>query len=347
MNTSGVPGTWVQAERQLGYESRLVTLYRDRRNYFEDICLNLPFIDFGGTRWLKRRVSAPDKLRVDNRVRVPETIPPIWRPHGVLERWLVRLRDRLWLPRVLRAISEYGLDRYDFYQLDGGLDFTRQPLFIPRMKERGAAVICCYTGSDLRTRGVIPQIDRLADVNVTVEFDHLILHPRIHHVFFPFDASRFVPQKRQAGGPLRIGHAPTRWAAKGSDLIVPIMNRLAATHNIEPVLIQNMPYQRAIELKAQCDIFIDQIGDLGYGINALEAIAMDIPTCTCLAAGFALKYPDHPFIEVGAANLQEQLILLIEDPERRQRIARSGRPWLERYHDPLRNVRQIHQLLMR
>ena len=47
---------------------------------------------------------------------------------GVAEKWLVRLRDRLWLPRVLRAIQEHGLDDFDIYQLDGGLDFTREPL---------------------------------------------------------------------------------------------------------------------------------------------------------------------------------------------------------------------------
>ncbi|MDZ7316306.1 MAG: hypothetical protein ONB24_09315, partial [candidate division KSB1 bacterium] len=49
-NTSGVPGQLVLAERKLGYDSRLVTLFRDPRNYFQDICLDLPFIDLPAVR---------------------------------------------------------------------------------------------------------------------------------------------------------------------------------------------------------------------------------------------------------------------------------------------------------
>ncbi len=346
MNTSGVPGTLVQAERRLGHESRLVTLYRDRRRYFEDICLELPFIDFRGTRWIKRKVSSPARVQVDNRLRVPTTIPPTWQPHTLYEKWLVQWRDRLWWPRIKRAIRQYRLDSFDIYQLDGGLDFTRIPRFIPAMKQAGRQIICCYTGSDLRTRGVIPEIDRLADLNVTVEFDHLLLHPNIHHVFFPFDVERFAyhPPSTPKGA-FRIGHAPTHWAAKGSEQIMEVLQQLKQTHGIDIVLIQNLPYDEAIALKASCDLFVDQIGDLGYGINALEAVAMGIPTCTCLAQGFAERYPDHPFVEVQADTLKKALIDLMEDPHRRQRLSRTGRAWVEKHHDAVRVAQRIHRLL--
>lgn len=345
MNTSGVPGELVQAERRLGFDSHLVTLYHDRRGYFEDICLNLPFIDFRGTRWIKRRVSAPEKLHVDNRLRIPATIPLVWQPHTLLEKWLVRLRDRLWWPKIQQAIHSHKLDQFDVYQLDGGLDFTREPHFILAMKRLGRKILCCYTGSDLRTRGVIAAIEALSDLNVTVEFDHLQLHPQIHHVFFPFDATRFSYKAPSRGNDrLKIGHAPTHWAAKGSDLIVPMLNRLAATQDIEIMLIQNLPYQKAIALKATCDIFIDQIGDLGYGINALEALVMGIPTCTCLAPGFAEKFPDHPFVKVQINNLEENLLHLIRDFDYRHRLSRYGRSWVEKHHDALQVVQHIHRL---
>jgi hypothetical protein len=344
-NTSGVPGQFVQSERQLDYDSRLVTLFADPRNYFHDICLDLPFIDFTPVRWVKRLVSHPQKLRVVNVAPKPEHIPIVWRPHTFAERLLVQARDAWWKPRIKRAIRRYALDDFDVYQLDGGLDLFRSASFITEMKRRRKKVICCYTGSDLRTRGVIEAIDAVADVNVTVEFDHLRLHPNIHHVFFPFDANRFSQHEHHDNNrPVRIGHAPTNRAAKGSDIIIPILQHMATAHPVEVVLIEGMPYQRALEVKQSCDIFVDQIGDLGYGINSLEALAMGIPVCSCLAAGFADRYPDNPFVDVQAENLQAELIPLIEQPELRRQKGEQGRQWVKASHDAVSVVRKIHQL---
>lgn len=344
MNTSGVPGQLVLAERQLGYDSRLVTLYRDRRNYFEDICLNLPFIDFAGTKYLKKWISAPQKLNVDNVLRIPAKIPLVWHPHSFLEYFFVRLRDRLWRLKIEKAIRQFKLDQFDVYQLDGGLDLYRYPDFIPRMKERGAKLICCFTGSDLRTRGVILTIDRMSDLSVTVEFDHLKLHPNIHHVFFPFDATPFLSVKRSSHHQIRIGHAPTHWKAKGSDVIVPVLRQLEKEFKSEMVLIENLPYSQAIDIKKTCDIFVDQIGDLGYGINSLEALSMGIPTCSCLAPDFAEAYPDHPFIEVNEKNLFEQLSHLIENPRLCHEKGEQGRAWVQKHHDARQVARTIHRL---
>ena len=344
MNTSGVPGQFVLAERKLGFHSRLITLFRDKRSYFEDICLDLPFIDFTITRMVKKLVSSPDKLVVDSTLRIPDKIPPQWQPHSVLEQMLVALRDRLWKPKIERAIRQYGLDQYDVYQLDGGLDFYRFPRFIPQMKKRGKKIICCYTGSDLRTRGVIPQIDALADVTVSVEFDHLKLHPRIHHVFFPFDASAFEPKQQTKSDKLFIGHAPTNWQAKGSHIIVPVLERLAKEYPVEVVLIENMPYAEALKAKQNLDIFVDQIGDLGYGINSLEALAMAIPTCSCLAPGFEEAYPDHPFVVIDENNIYDKLVQLIVNSDLRFELGRKGRAWVLAHHSAVESVRRIHKL---
>ena len=340
MNISGVPGQFVHAQRRLGFDSRLVTLFRDKRGYYEDICLDLPFIDSASTRWLKQWVSNPGKLHVDNISRVPEKIPIVWSPHSASERLFVRLRDLIWTPRIEWAIRRYELDKFDVIQLDGGLGLYRSGKFVQKLDKK---IICCYTGSDLRTRGVIKALDEKAVVNVTVEFDHLRLHPDIHHVFFPFDVKPF-PRRHPAGTILRIGHAPTNRAAKGSDIIIPVLERLKREEGIEIDLIENLPYREAIERKRRCDVFVDQIGDLGYGINALEALAMEIPCCSCLAAGFARIYPDHPFIQTDGADLYDTLKDLIHRPEVIREKGIEGREWVQKYHDPLSVVRRIHEL---
>ncbi|MBC7186762.1 MAG: glycosyltransferase [Calditrichaeota bacterium] len=343
-NTSDVPMTLVRAERAMGHYSRLVTLARDPRAFEEDICLELPFLDWWGTRLAKRLVADPRRLRVDNVARIPEHVPLTWRPRGPAEACLVRLRERLWAPAIRRAIRDHDLTNFDVYQLDGGLEFTRDGGFVAARKREGKRVICCYTGSDLRTRGVIPAIDRIADLTVSVEFDHLRLHPSIHHVFFPFEVERFQPVRERRPGPLRIGHAPTSRKAKGSDIIIPVIASLAAEYGVEMVLIENLPYKEAIRRKADCDIFVDQLGDLGYGINSLEALAMGIPVCSCLAPGFAERYPDHPFVVVDATNLREQLVRLITSPGLRQQLGTAGRRWVKEHHDSRQVAARIHQL---
>lgn len=344
-NTSGVPITLVHAERALGFESRLITLGRDPRGYEEDRCLNLPFLDFAGTRWAKKLFSHPARLQVTNRYKIPTQIPPTWTPHSIMEKWLVQFREMVWQKKITRAMAEIDFWNFDLYQLDGGLEFYRDGRVVGELKKRGKPIICLYTGSDLRTRGVIPEIDRAADLNVTLEFDHLALHPRLQHVFFPLDLKHLplTPPRQQTR--LVIGHAPTNRVAKGSDVIISVVQNLAKEIPIDFELIEGLPHREALQRKARCDIFIDQLGELGYGINAIEALALGVCTCTALEAGFVRQHPDHPFVKVCAANLREQLIRICHLPQERQRLRNYGRRWVEKMHDARQVVKKIHELL--
>lgn len=344
-NTSGVPITLVRAERELGFDSRLITLGRDPRGYEEDICLDLPFLDFAGTRWAKKFFSHPDRLRVTNRQKTPTQLPPTWTPHSSMENWLVKLRETIWRKKIATVMATVDFWNFDLYQLEGGLEFYRNGRVVRELKSRGKPIICLYTGSDLRTRGVIPEIDQNADLNATLEFDHLALHPRLQHVFFPLDIRRFTPAPPRPEHRLVIGHAPTNRVAKGSAIIIAVVQSLMNDFPIDFELIEGLSYPEALHRKAQCDIFIDQIGELGYGLNAIEALALGICTCTALAAGFAEKYPDHPFVEVNAGNLREQLARLCRHPAERTKRRHEGREWVEKMHDARKVVRRIHELL--
>lgn len=343
-NTANVPYMFVRAEQQLGHDSRLITLAKNPFGLPEDICLNLPFLKTPGLKRMKGFVSPAERLRVDNIHRIPKVVPKKWRAKGWPERKLIQLREKLWRPAIRKALLEVDIGNVEVIQLDGGLEFYRDGRVVKGLKEAGKKIICCYTGSDLRVRGVIPEIDEISDLNVTVEFDHLLFHPNITHVFFPFDSSSFKKVKTNNAGKLRIGHAPTNRLAKGSDRIIAELKRLQTYHNIEIVLIENLPYEEAVQLKATCDLFVDQIGDLGYGINSLEAFAMGIPVASSLARDFSLHYPDHPFIEVSAQTLASQLKPLLGNPELRKKLGEKGRRWVKKYHDPVKVVKKIHKL---
>lgn len=340
-NIANVPMTFILAERKSGHESRLITFSKNPRGFPEDICLNLPFVNFNGLTFFKRLIGGKSRIEVTYIKPELTSLPPTWQPNK-MERLFIKFREMLWKPIIKKAYQQYQLDQFDVIELDGGIGFFRDGSDIIRLKQLGKKIICCYTGSDLRVRGIIPQINSVSDLNVTVEYDHLKLHPNIRHIFFPFDVQKFKPLPYRDDEPLRIGHAPTNRAAKGSDMIIPIVKQLEQNFPVKLILIENLPYQEALKRKAECHIFIDQIGDLGYGINSLESLAMGIPTCSCLAPGFDEQYPDHPFIVIDSKNLKSRLISLIEDKELRINKARQGREWVKKYHDPIKVVKKIH-----
>lgn len=343
-NTSGVPIALVQAECRLGHDSRLVTLGRDWRNYEEDFCLELPFLNFWGTRLAKQAFSDPNKLRVTNRQKKLQSIPLYWRPNGLMEKILIRLRERIWEKKVFNFFRESDFWNFDVYQLDGGLEFYRDGRIVRQLKSAGKKILCCYTGSDLRTRGVMPEIDALCDSNVTFEFDHLKLHPNIHHVFFPFDVTAYDTRPEPHSEIIKIGHAPTNREAKGSARIIAVINELRNEHAIELVLIENLPHKESLQRKSDCHIFVDQLGDLGYGLNGLEALAMGIPTCSCLAPGFTEHYGNHPFVAIDEESLKGKLVELVLDKKMRKKLGRRGREWVKKHHDARKIVQEIHHI---
>jgi hypothetical protein len=342
-NTAGVPLELVRAEQTLGFDSRLVTLSRSRQKFEEDICLDLPLLDHWSIRLAKKLFSPQSRMDVSHEVTIPAQIPRIWKPNRP-ENILIKFREKYWQNRINSAIKKYHLLDFDIYQLDGGLEFYRDARIIRKLKALGKKIVCCYTGSDLRVRGVIPEIDALSDCNVSVEFDHQFLHPNLTHVPFPINPDRFQRMNKSEAGKLKITHAPTNRKAKGSDIIIPIVQQLEKEYPIELLLIENLPYREAIAIKAQSDIFIDQIGDLGYGISGIEALCMGIPTCSCVAPGFEKVYPDHPFILIDKHNLRTQLIQLIENKAYRDSKADEGYEWVKRVHHSQAVVQKIHHL---
>ncbi len=343
-NTAGVPISFVKAERKLGYHSRLITLGKDSRNYEEDVCLELPLLNSWLTRFSKQFFTHPEKLSITNQSKMVNNIPLYWQPYGLPEKILVKMREWMWIRKVNALIKEIDFWNFDVYQLDGGLEFFRGGQTIKKLKASKKKIICCYTGSDLRTRGVMRQIDTLSDLNVTLEFDHIKLHPNIKHVFFPFDTSGYQFRPEPPEKTIKIGHAPTNRLAKGSDRIIAVINALKSEYSVELVLIENLPHEQAIRMKSECHIFVDQIGDLGYGINSLESLAMGIPTCSCLAPGFGEKYPEHPFNVIDSCTIKDCLIELINNKALRQKKGMEGRDWVKTNHDKEKVVQTIFKL---
>jgi hypothetical protein len=343
-NWVGTASTFVKYHNKLGNYSRMVTLSRCRTGFDEDICLNLPMMSGGRFDMALKRVmslahaNAPKSMDVSG-VRQ-------WKPRSRLEAFLFTLRDTMAAPKIYGAIERYDLLSFDIYHLESGTEFFRDARILKKLKAMGKRIVCYYLGTDLRDRGVIPEIDRLSDLNITTEFDHLKLRPGMRFSFLPFEVGTYAPRQTE-NKRLRICHAPRNRLFKGTARIIQVCREMERKYDVEFVLIEGRPHKEAIEIKQTCDIAIDiivDIGGTGYGVNSLETLSMGIPTLTSFTPEFEAFLPDHPFIIVNPESLPERLEQVILDRDLRRRKAAEGRQFVEKYHGAEKVVRSIYAI---
>ena len=344
-NFARVPSTLVEAERKCGHESYLMTLYPSANLFHdEDICLHLPFVAKNYINHLKTLLnlkrSKASNVRLD-----PRNGIPVWRPSNRLSSILYHIRDRLWEPKIRKVLDSIHIETFDLLFLDGGMGFLRNGRIVQELKKKyGIKIGILYCGSDLRTRGMISLIDQLADYRFTVEFDHTLFYPDLKFIFFPYKLTTFPlppPKKRSV---IRIGHSPTNRPIKGTDIILQNLYRLKKYFSIEIVLIENMAYEKALSLKKSCDLFIDNVGQLGYGISGLEALAMGIPTAVELLPDFEKILGQHPFIKISKETFSQALIPFLKSEKLRKSVGEKGREWVKVNHDPVKISQSILEL---
>lgn len=170
----------------------------------------------------------------------------------------------------------------------------------------------------------------------------------------PYDLDWLRDRYRRphGSGRIRIGHAPTNYAAKNTSAIMKALDVVARKHPIEVDLIEQARWKVCLSRKGLCDIFIDQI-TLGYGNNAVEAWAMGIPVVSGFAepadrAAFVeqtgIDGDAMPFHEATAVNLVARIEQLVVDAELRAEVGRRGRAYAEAFHDERAIVERLKVL---
>lgn len=352
LNVAGVPYLMTDMQRRFGIEATLITLHQSTLTFPEDICLNLPLPRNKIAQWWRvRKYRAQDLVERSEAVSAARV--PIHTSKNVFEEAFFRYDDRRRERAVEEAIERYSLDRFDVIHYDGGMDFFRDSRTAKRWKKAGKKIVCHYMGSDLRVRGVVPEMNALSDLNLTNESDHLLLHSDIHYIYIPFDTSPYSAVAHRTGR-LKIVHAPTNRSMKGTAFILPVIEAVKRVRDIEFVLIENTPHENVLRLKQSCDIAIEQVGNLGgtgYGRNSLETLAMGIPTITEMTPDYVAWLPENPFVLATRDTLLDVLLNVIDHPELRAELGSKGRNWVNKYHsyesvhDRLEQLYREHHIL--
>lgn len=163
--------------------------------------------------------------------------------------------------------------------------------------------------------------------------------PNAHWCPVAVDLPRWDTERtvRRPGSPLRVAHAPSVAAFKGTHLIMPTLEKLQREGVIEFTLIQGVPSADMPATFAQADVLIDQFRSASYGVAACEAMAAGcvvvgqagdrVRSVVEDTSGLAL-----PIVEATPDTLETVLRRLALDPEFTE-IAEASKEFVRHVHD--------------
>lgn len=94
------------------------------------------------------------------------------------------------------------------------------------------------------------------------------------------DASRWSTEREARSGPLRVAHAPSVSAVKGTELVMPVLKNLESEGLISLDVVQGVASAAMPAVFARADIVLDQFRLGSYGVAACEAM-----TSGCVVVG--------------------------------------------------------------
>jgi glycosyltransferase involved in cell wall biosynthesis len=146
---------------------------------------------------------------------------------------------------------------------------------------------------------------------------------------------------------LRVAHAPSKRAVKGTDAMLAVVESLQARGApIELDLIEGVPNREARLRYAAADVVIDQLRIGWYGMLAIESMALAKPVVVHLDEEAATETKEAfglelPLIRADERNLADVLERLIETRESLPELGRRSREYVERVHGHLVVAHQV------
>ena len=334
INTVGTLDLWKKFHESKGNECTYLTLYKSPLGVDNGICLNLPLVAHSKISVGLRRIYYKIIRGNSGEYKPKVGYPPISEPNSLFESIYFKFRDWLWSFKLESIIKNLELKSYDIYHLEWGLGLYRDARFIQTLDKK--KIICTYHGQDLRTRGVIPEINKISHLNLTSELDLLDKHPNINYLFLPIDTHKYE-FKINTSNKIRICHSPTNRYYKGSEDIISACRKLESNNdNVEFILIENKSQDETIKIKSTCDMLIDQVGDKGgwgYGMSSIEAMAMGLCCATQINTKYEQFIPNHPFININSDNIYTKLTEFIKYPDNIPNRKQKSKKWVTKNHD--------------
>jgi glycosyltransferase involved in cell wall biosynthesis len=241
----------------------------------------------------------------------------------------------------MRVVRNYDVLHFHWSSLvPFGFDLALWRCFADKM-------IMHHHGDDVRGLGESPINVALADSILVSTPDLLRWSPTAAWLPNPIDIDSFpFIGVVDHDGPIKIVHAPSNRASKGTLHVIEAVDALKREGcNVELVLVENMPHQEALLAYRQADIFVDQLKIGWYGVISAEGMAYGKPVCVYIRDDLEESYlPSKPMINANPSTIKDVLRELADDPRRREEMGRRGRRFVEETHDGMKIAARLIEL---
>ncbi len=287
--------------------------------------VNMGSIGWTNVQMLRRKgVDARLVLFEPRRLRPYEVDIVLNRPKGFVRRQLVQFRA------LARLLPE--TDVFHFYF---GLTLVPKSVQFPILKAFRKKSVFHFLGSDIRRK--TPEelaYGRRANAQIVGSYDALRWVPEAEVVPVGLDLAKYEPVPAATNPRVRVVHATTSRAKKGTEAVIAACERLGADLDV----VENVRHDEALERYRRADIVVDQFNAGWYGVFAIEGMALGKPVVGYLRdepreqteRAFGVKVP---IVSTTKETLAERLQPLVESAEERRRIGAASRAYAERVHD--------------
>jgi len=262
------------------------------------------------------------------------------------------------LPKQLRALG-WGVRNFDVFHFHAGLTLAPQRLTLPLLKARRKGIVFQSWGSDLRRRNA-SEVSYLRSAGAVIVGSYLTrrLSPRgpwpEYDVVQPaLVLDDWQPSPTEPGETLRIAHAPSKRAVKGTEAVLAAVESLRRRGApVELDLIEGVPNAEARLRYAAADVVIDQLRVGWYGMFAIESMALAKPVVVHLDEEAAAETEEAfglelPLVRADESSLEDVLAGLVEVRAELPELGRRSREYVERVHSHTAVARRVLEIYER
>ena len=262
------------------------------------------------------------------------------------------------LPKQLRALA-WALPRFDVFHFHAGLTLAPQRITLPLLRARRKGIVFQSWGSDLRGREA-SEVSYLRSSGAVIVGSYLTrrLAPRGPWPEYDVVPPAIVlddwqPSPVEPGDVLRVAHAPSKRAVKGTGAVLAAVESLRERGvPIELDLIEGVPNREARLRYAAADVVVDQLRVGWYGMFAIESMALAKPVVVHLdeqgaaetEAAFGLELP---LVRADEQSLESVLADLVERRAELPELGRRSRAYVERVHAHTAVARRVLEIYER
>jgi glycosyltransferase involved in cell wall biosynthesis len=147
------------------------------------------------------------------------------------------------------------------------------------------------------------------------------------------------------GETVRIAHAPSKRAEKGTDYVIRAVESLKREGlAVELVLVEKTPHDKVWDIFRTCHLGIDRLFLGWYGTVSVELMAIGRPVICYIAPKLRVDFPELPLITAGVEDLSDVIVEVISCSEQWASWAEKGRAYVEEYHDAGKIAAQLLEI---